>query len=311
MAGSIVSFSTRRTPWSQLGTDISDCRSSGEALAKAGLDWLVRQTRVQSLELQPVYAEGFKLNIRNSDDAPLGIVKDRYQLVQNSEAFAFMDSLVDEGVQFCQAGQFQGGRKVWILAKLPERYIIAGDAVSPYVVFINSHDGSTGIKIAMTPVRVICCNMLNLALKRANRTWSAMHTGKITWKLKEAKHTLVHAHAYMDDLGREIDELSRKKISEAQIIHLTQQLFPESEKMTDTQKKNTAAMKADFLERYRNAPDLLNLPNNGYRFINAASDYATHAKPLRKRSNYQEALFAKIVDGHAFVDKAYELVKAA
>ena len=81
------------------------------------------------------------------------------------------DDLLGAGVSYETAGSLQGGRKVWLLARMPHRYIIAGDEIAPYLVVMNSHDGSSGIKVAMTPIRVVCQNTLNLALDSAKRIW--------------------------------------------------------------------------------------------------------------------------------------------
>ena len=82
------------------------------------------------------------------------------------------------------------------------------------------------------------------------------------------------------------------------------------EQMPQTQKKNLLRQREDILYRYHEAPDLRELDHNAYRLINAVSDFATHADPVRRRSNYQESLFAKVVDGHSMIDRAYEMVKA-
>lgn len=63
--------------------------------------------------------------------------------------------------------------------------------------------------------------------------------------------------------------------------------------------------------RYYDAPDLKEIGNNAYRFINAVSDFATHAEPLRRTANYGENLFARTVDGNPMIDKAYQLVNVA
>ena len=76
------------------------------------------------------------------------------------------------------------------------------------------------------------------------------------------------------------------------------------------QKKNIVRLREDVKLRYFDAPDLKNTGKNAYRFINAVSDFATHAKPLKERMNYRENLFARTVEGNALVDKAYHLVKA-
>ena len=75
------------------------------------------------------------------------------------------------------------------------------------MVFSNSHDGSGSIKVAMTPVRIVCQNTLNLALSSAKRIWTTIHTGNIQSKLDEAKKTLLYAELYMDKLGAEFERL--------------------------------------------------------------------------------------------------------
>ena len=308
---SIKPFLSRNVPWSGLGTDISDCTGIDSALKKAGLDWDVRQAPVQSFEPFPTIADGYKMNIRNDNGMPLGIVKERYRVVQNLDAFAFMDSLVQEGVSFIQAGQFQGGRKVWLLARLPDPYTVVGDDVQPYIIFINSHDGTTGIKAAMTPIRVICCNMLNLALYRASRSWSSVHAGDISKKLEDAKDTLLNAKAYMNTLSNELESLYNIRIPSSGIEGLTNSLLPVDDSMSDLQKRNVITQREGLLQRYFLAPDLQGIPDNAYRFINAVSDFVTHSEPLRKTRNYNESLFTKTIEGHVLIDKAYRIVAEA
>ena len=62
--------------------------------------------------------------------------------------------------------------------------------------------------------------------------------------------------------------------------------------------------------RYFDAPDLSHVGRNGYRFINAVSDFATHADPIRKTKSYNENLFLRTVEGNPMIDKAYKMVLA-
>ena len=184
-------FYTREKPWHGLGTKVEEAPCSADALYMAGLDWQVIQ--------EPIYTDtgeiipGYKANVRDSDRKVLGVVTDRYKIVQNHEAFAFTDSLLGSGVRYETAGSLQEGKRVWLLARLPREYIIAGERISPYLVFSNTHDGSGSVKVALTPVRVVCNNTLNLALNTASRSWSMMHTGNIKDKIQEAKDTLFMA----------------------------------------------------------------------------------------------------------------------
>lgn len=302
-------FYTRVAPWHGLGTCVENAPGSQEALKVAGLDWKVVQKPIFTEEGQLV--GGFKANIRDRDNQILGVVTDRYKVVQNEEAFAFTDQLLGEGVTYETAGSLQGGRRTWILAKLPQRYIISGDEITPYLVFMNSHDGTGAIKAAMTPIRVVCQNTLNLALSNAKRSWSANHVGNINGKLDDARYTLLYADKYMAELGRSIDRLNQIRLSNQKVYEYINALFPLADNATEQQKKNLLRMKEDVKARYFEAPDLKHIGKNGYRFVNAVSDFATHSKPLRERSTYRENLFSRTIEGNPMIDRAYSLLQTA
>lgn len=310
MAANVESmFYVRETPWHGLGTKVLTAPSSNEALRLAGLNWQVLQ--------EPIYTEteerieGYKANVRDSDRRVLGVVTDRYKVIQNEEAFSFTDELLGEGVRYETAGSLLGGRKVWLLARLPHEYIIGGERISPYLVFSNTHDGSGAVRIALTPIRVVCCNTLNLALATAKRSWSMNHMGDIRGKLKEAEDTLFLASAYMDALGREFEILQKKTLTDKAVMEYIEILLPSEDGSTPQQTRNMKRLQEDLKMRYFDAPDLKGVGKNAYRFINAVSDFATHAKPLRRSANYKENLFAKTIEGNPLIDKAYQMVWAA
>lgn len=277
--------------------------------ARKQLDWRVIQKPIETVDRLPI--PGFKANLRDTDGRVLGVVTDRYKVVQNEDAFAFTDKLLGEGVTYETAGSLQDGRRTWLLAKLPQRYIISGDEITPYLVFMNTHDGTGAIKAAMTPVRVVCMNTLNLALSTAKRSWSTNHTGDIAGKMEDARYTLLYADQYMSELGKAIDRMNHMKMSERQVLEYIDALFPLYDNPTPQQQKNLARMKEDMRARYFDAPDLRHVGKNGYRFINAVSDFATHAKPLRESSNYKESLFARTVEGNPMIDRAFAMLQAA
>ena len=272
-------FYTRQKPWHGLGTMVTEAPDSKSALELAGLNWTVIQKPIKTQDGLPI--PGFKANMRNTDNQVLGVVTDRYKVVQNQDAFAFTDKLLGEGVTYETAGSLREGHRTWLLAKLPQRYIISGDEMTPYLVFMNSHDGTGAIKAAMTPIRVVCMN------------------------------TLLYADKYMSELGKAIDRMNKINLSDRQVYEYIDALFPLLDEPTEQQKKNLMKMKEDVKLRYFEAPDLQHVGKNAYRFVNAVSDFATHAKPLRARKNYRENLFARTVDGNAMIDKAYQLVSNA
>ena len=237
-------FYTREKPWHGLGTLVAEAPESREALRIDGLNWKVLQ--------EPVYTEndeliqGYKANVRDSDRKILGVVTDRYKVIQNEEAFAFTDALLGEGVRYETAGSLQEGRRVWLLARLPREYIIAGERISPYMVFSNTHDGSGAVKTALTPIRVVCNNTLNLALRTAKRSWSMIHTGDISGKIEEAKNTLFLADEYMSALGKEFENLRGIRLSEKQVMDYIEILLPVEENFTPQQKRGIERLREDM-----------------------------------------------------------------
>ena len=298
-------FSVRETPWHGLGTIVQEAPTSADALHLAGLDWKV----IQKL----VYTDGsaipnYKANVRDSDNSVLGIVTDRYQIVQNTDAFDFTDNLIGNGVRYETAGSLRGGKTIWLLAKMPEQKIL-GDKFDPYICFSNSHDGTGAIKVCMTPVRVVCNNTLNVALRNAQRQWSCKHIGDISTKLEEARHTLLRAHDYMEGLAKEADKLANTKISDEEIQKVLDELFPLGKDASDRQKANVQKAKDEIMVCYL-APDILKFIGTKYGFMNAVSDWCGHAEPTRHTEDYQSNNWGRIMDGHPVFDKAYELITA-
>ncbi len=301
-------FSVRKTPWHGIGTVVQDAPDSREALWLAGLDWHVEQKKIRTDDGSVI--EGFWANVRDVDQKVLGVVSDRYQVVQNEEAFAFTDELLGEGVRYETAGSLQDGRRTFILARLPQKFIIAGDEIMPYFVIMNSHDGSSSIKAAMTPVRVVCQNTLNLAFATAKRTWTTKHTSNIMDRIDDARTTLEFAERYMREMGKGVQDLLQKKLTDKKAAEYMAEFFPVTEDMSKAQKKNNLILLNDLKARYFDAPDLQDVGKNGYRFVNAVSDFATHTEPVRRTKNHRENLFLKTVSGNPMIDRAYKMMQA-
>ncbi len=209
------------------------------------------------------------------------------------------------------AGSLNNGRRVWMLACMPETVKILGDEVAPYLVFTHGHDGRNSVKVAITPVRVVCNNTLNLALHKAARSWSTHHIGDIQNKLFEARRSLELTSTYMLELSTQAEVLVNKSFTNRMVQEFIEVLFPVDEDATERKSDNVEVLRKGLLYTYRNAPDLAEYRGTGWGLMNAVSDFATHTKPMRRTPTYQEGLFSKVVDGHPLIDKAYSLLLAA
>ena len=118
------------------------------------------------------------------------------------------------------------------------------------------------------------------------------------------------AEEYMDNLGKEFERLNKIQMSDEQVKDFIELLLPLEKNATLTQFRNIKKLREDMASRYFDAPDLQYVGNNAYRFVNAVSDFATHANPLRRTANYNENLFARTVEGNPLIDRAYQMVCA-
>ena len=307
-------FYTREKPWHGMGTRVETAPTSAEALKLAGLDWTVEPAPVFFMEYDGVFGHsmaelpGYVANVRSSDGHPLGVVSDSYKIVQNVDAFAFTDNLIGGDVRYETAGSLAGGKRVWLLARLPETEIV-GDKLEQYLVFTNTFDGSGAVRIACTPVRVVCQNTLNVALNSAKRSWSVRHTMNVESRFQEARDALRLAANYSSGLKTEAERLAVSRLSASELDGLMHQLFPVAEDASAI----VAKRNAERLELFRaalEADDLRNFRGTKWQVINAAADVAGHAKPFRNTQSGQENRLSSIFAGHPLLDKAYELVLA-
>lgn len=200
-------------PWrSGIGKDVSDCHSSQEVMEKAGLNFYV--DKCDLVAKMPFSVNGNnKINevagefahdghifrdcpnaygtYRTDTNTPLGLVKVKYEVVQNRDAFAFFDDAIGNGkAVWDRAGCFGYGHKIFVSAKLPIETTVGGDKIDNYLVFSNSHDGSSSVNILFSPIRVICTNMLNSALHSTNSYIRFRHTQKVKEKIQRGAEIL-------------------------------------------------------------------------------------------------------------------------
>jgi len=302
----------RWKPWHSLGTPVPDALTSDDALTAAGLDWEVKMG--ESLLRTPeglLVPTGNMVTYRSDTNAPLGIVSEKYVALQNKDAFAFTDALLenDSDVRYDTAGALEGGKRIWLLAKMPN-FDILGDEVESYLCFTTSHDGSSSVRVVATDVRVCCNNTLTFALANAKRSWSCVHRGTLTERLEEAKHTLFMAKKYNEELKKDAERLSKIKISPKVMQDYLNYMFEikeDDDNITKRRAKNMIILRNNFMNAY-NEDDLNNHRGSAWALVNAASDFISHYKPLRKSKNHQEKVFMSFIDGNKFLDTTYNFV---
>ena len=152
----------------------------------------------------------------------LGVVKDSYKVIQNADLFSVLDPLVDrKDAVYHTAGVIKNGKRVWILAKLPDDIVLKRgskeDRIEQYLLMTNGHDGRSAGKVLMTPVRVVCDNTLSWALRGTADQVSIYHTTNFQDKLNEATRVLGLAKKYFSESKAVFQQLTKVKFSDRQV----------------------------------------------------------------------------------------------
>lgn len=298
-------ISAKERPWHGIGTIVEDAPTSDDAIKMAKLDWTIQQI--------PVMANGKEIpnyfaNIRSDTQEALGVVKGRYKVIQNLEAFDFVDGIIENGDIECRyetAGSLFNGRKIFLLVRLPNKELL-GDDIENYLFFTNSHDGSSALTAGITNVRVVCNNTLQMALRGAKRTWSCRHTESIDSKKRQAQEALGLAVTYMDSMDDMAEKMVAKKIREEKFFR---KLFEKNP--TNLHGKN----QEDAIERmhiiFNEKDDLQNFRGTAWGMYNAVSDFVCNTTAFRKTQTHADTKMSQFCNGYALLNTAQELLMVA
>lgn len=241
--------------WQVIGQTINKNATSSEAIIQAGLNFeVIKSPNLHALPSgKNIISDNSFYTFRTDNEAILGdkIGKD-YEVVQNTEAFAFFDSIVGGkgGIHYETAGALGFGALTFVTAKLPD-YIRVGrdDLIDQYLFLTSTHDGSGCITIAFTPVRIYCSNTLNAALKNCTNQIKIRHTASAAEKLKGAHKMLGLSHQLSTELEAIFNRWSRVRISDPEVKRLIQlAMVPNKE----TYQKLIAGKENELSSNYNN-----------------------------------------------------------
>lgn len=204
--GKVAVMVAGKPPWHRLGVNVASAVNSTDAARLASIDWTVSK---RSLAYQhPIGGETYISQrdvfaiVRDDTGAYLGNVGSRYQPIQQSDGFGFLDSvLADYGARYETAGAIHGGKKVWMQVKLPNQsFAVNGsDEVQAFATFTNSHDGSGQAWCYPTTDRIVCGNTFRVAQEGKGRGIGMRHTGDIKGRIADAKAALgIAVHGFSE-----------------------------------------------------------------------------------------------------------------
>ena len=275
---------TRTTTFANIGTDITGLKTSKEVLDASNLNYTVvkKNMYLKDPAGDLIDYPDKKFTVVEGTDRVLGVVSSKYEVCQNRDAFSFIDyiSSNDEGFEYVKAGETDRGL-IYIIAKIPD-VTLMGDAITPYIIFQNSHDGFNSVKATISPLRIVCQNQFNVSFRESPNTVRIVHSSQMDNRMLAAREMMRDVATYMETFEDTAENLATKKISREQIHKLFNEVFEyKPEKMSDRQKRNFDEMRTDFFSCY-DAEDNQNFKDTAWGVMNGAADFLTHRKTVRK-----------------------------
>ena len=293
-----VAFALRGAPaWHNLANVLFDEDAhvtTADMLSSAKLNnWDVR------LEPLPV-PEGYRSKANNQlvvrtnpfDQGTdvLSVVGDRYKVFQNEELFSFGDGVLDGGAQWESAGSIKEGKVVFGSLVVPKEFVLdpngANDVTKTYLLVTTSHDGSAAIQAMVTPVRVVCQNTLNMALRGSKQSFKVRHTSTVQGRVEEARRVLGLTFNHMDAFEIEARALYETAIDDKKFNEIITALYPKpddgSAKVTVTKWENKINILNDL---YHTSPTNTNIKGTAWGAFQALTERLDYYRFARKGTN--------------------------
>lgn len=290
----------RTSTWSEIGKNVQECKNMEQVLERSGLDYsVVKRPLFFGNDWDDEVGTNELINrfvtVRENDGHPYDVVSDKFEIVQNREAFDFVNYMGDE-ITFEKAGETAGGM-VYIIAKLPDVNIL-GDAFTPHVIFRNGFTGKVKITAAICPLRIVCQNQFNFAFKNTQNAITIRHVSNAEAKLQEAKETLKMSADYMAELNAMAEKYAGIKLDKFKLNGLINEMFPMDgiENMNPYKRKTLEDARARFIKAYEE-DDNYHFRGTAWGIINAYTDFITHKVPMGNTETRVEGKFIKTTFG--------------
>ena len=301
-----VSFAGTAKAWHGLGQIVETAMTAEQALELAGLNFEVKKIPVvvKSNGLDLEMPDKF-LTYRTDLNQALGVVGARYEVLQNKDAFSFFDTIIEESEAVYEtAGALGKGEKIFITAKMPEHIRITGtdDLTEVYVLLTSSHDGSGTVTAAITPIRVVCQNTLNAALRSTQNKIHIRHTTNLKFNLAQAHKLMGITNSLTTELNSCFNSLATKSITDAKVKELITELFT-SQKDDSTRITN---IRDAVFASYSAGIGQDKIVGTAWGAYNGITHYLDHEKSYKNA----DVKFMNVIDGESAktAQKAFELL---
>lgn len=247
--------------------------------------------------------------VRSDTLEPLGVVGKNYEILQNLEAFDFLDSMTMEA-KFETAGSYGPNGAKSFITMSTEPMKILGDEFTPYILFTNSFDGSGSVRAMFTPIRVFCSNCLTRAMRNGTNKINIRHGKTLKYRLEAAREVLLGNTAYLEAVKAEAEKMAITPFTNEQFKAMVTNMFMTKDGDSDLVKARNEAMVSAIMSAYNQA-DLQNYNNTAYKAVQAMADFESHKPAFRNTSTIQYKNISNIMLGMPLTNAMADRIMSA
>lgn len=269
-------------PWHGLGVNIDANAPVADWVHAAGIDWEV--------ELRPLMAacnkdedaiydipvdDHFAL-VRKTDNRVMTITGDRWTPVQNRQVVEFFEHFLSAGGATMETlGALRGGRVVWGLASLNEKFVVNGkeDIVKGYLLLASHHILGRATIAKVTPVRVVCANTLAMATNTTGAIERRFSHTK-SFEARVAAEAIGLVREEFQKFGKLANQLARLNLTDSDVLNILRPVMDAANSDEPLTGYEPNRQIAKTLEAYTSAPGAT--PGTGWGLLNAVTYYADH-----------------------------------
>jgi len=274
-------------PWHGLGQPMPMGASIEEWRKQSGMDWRIQRSKVRyavSRDEGAVFEEMADQHVlfRSDSKKALGLVSEKYKVVQPSEVIEFFRDIARAGgLELSAAGTIYGGRRFWATAKIGEASPTSvRDKIGGYLLLSTSADGSLATEARRTTVRTVCSNTLAMAMKDAPASIKVTH--KSVFDPAAVKEFMGLNEAAWEAFKHQVVRLANKPVMLEAAETMTADLLGGGDKVYATAGYNKIL---DLFQGQAKGADFDGVNGSAWGYINAVTEYADWFSRARTHEN--------------------------
>jgi len=294
--------SAREDAWHQLGTVLPDSFTAEEAMKYAHLaDWDVRKQPLytsdilstQALSIKDRYAT-IRTNPWTKVPEVLGVVGSKYTPIQNEDHAELLNTLVDEsGASFETAGSIKGGTQTFMSMRMPKSIMVGGsDEIRPYIIALNSHDGSMAFQFLISPIRVVCANTQAAAIRDAQSRFSVKHTKNGTKSIiAQARDALGMTYQYLEGFSEAAERMIQQELSTEDFTKVVDAILPLNEDASELITNRIGAERLRLLGLFETSETMKEIRGTAWSGYQAVTEYLDHYRNVNGKNTNQSSIY--------------------